>query len=73
MTIHIADPDPDPETDAMARELARLMKTSLTEVVRVSVMEALERHKKESVRGVDQDAKPRGSEALSIRPTDRRK
>ena len=41
MAIHIADP----ETDAMARELARRRNTTLTEIVRISVVDALRRIK----------------------------
>ncbi len=41
MTIHISDP----EADAMVRELARRWNTTLTEVVRISVIDALRRLK----------------------------
>jgi hypothetical protein len=37
MVIHIADP----ETDAMVRELARRWNTTMTRVVRISVIHAL--------------------------------
>ncbi len=60
MTIHIADP----ETDAMARELARLWNTTITEAVRISIIDALEQlkasPKKESGAG-RRDANPRPS------------